>query len=237
MLSAHGAVVYKPKTAGSIYASYGSALNPSLEGLSYGTANTAIDPERTYTIEAGSKWEFFAGRLLLTGAAFRVEKTNARTPGLLPGDPVQVLQGRQRVKGVELSATGNLTRAWQVFSAYTFLDSETVESNTPAEIGKELVNTPRNSFNLWTTYEFPHRLTLGGGLRFVGRRYGNTINTRFVEGYWSADLMASYPLTSNVDLRLNISNLTDEYYFDRLGGGHLIPGPGRCATVGLSFRF
>ncbi len=141
------------------------------------------------------------------------------------------------MSGVELSATGSLTRAWQIFSAYTFLDSETVESNTPAEIGKELVNTPRNSFNLWTTYELPRRLNLGGGLRFVGQRYGNTINTRFVEGYWTADLMASYPLTKNVDLRLNIYNLTDKYYFDRLGGGHLIPGPGRSANLSLGFKF
>lgn len=237
MLSFRGGVVFKPKPQGSIYASYGTALNPSLEGLSYGTANTAIDPEKTYTFEAGSKWDFLGGRLLLTGAGFRVEKTNARTPGLLPGDPVQVLEGRQRVSGVELSTTGSFTRAWQIFSAYTFLDSETVESNTPAEIGKELVNTPRNSFNLWTTYELPRRLNLGGGLRFIGSRFGNTTNTRFVEGYWTADLMASYPVTQNVDLRLNIYNLTDEYYFDRLGGGHLIPGPGRSATVSLGFKF
>ncbi len=237
MLSFRGGVVFKPKPQGSIYASYGTALNPSLEGLSYGTANTAIDPEKTYTFEAGSKWDFLGGRLLLTGAGFRVEKTNARTPGLLPGDPVQVLQGRQRVSGVELSAVGSFTRAWQIFSAYTFLDSETVESNTPAEIGKQLVNTPRNSFNLWTTYELPQRLNLGGGLRFIGQRYGNTTNTRFVEGYWTADLMASYPLTNNIDLRLNVYNLTDEYYFDRLGGGHLIPGPGRSAAVSLGFKF
>ncbi len=237
MLSFRGGVVFKPKPQGSIYASYGTAFNPSLEGLSYGTANTAIDPEKTYTFEAGSKWDFLGGRLLLTGAGFRVEKTNARTPGLLPGDPVQVLQGRQRVSGVELSASGNVTRAWQIFSAYTFLDSETIESNIPAEIGKQLVNTPRNSFNLWTTYELPRRLLVGGGLRFLGRRFGNTINTRFVEGYWTADLMASYPLTNHVDLRLNLYNLTDTYYFDRLAGGHVIPGPARSLTLSLGFKF
>jgi catecholate siderophore receptor len=85
MLSGKAGLVFKPKPEGSVYASYGTALNPSLEGLSYGTANTAIDPEKTYTFEAGTKWDFFGGRLLLTGAGFRVEKTNARTPGLLPG--------------------------------------------------------------------------------------------------------------------------------------------------------
>jgi catecholate siderophore receptor len=242
MLSFRAGAVFKPVEEGSIYASYGTSLNPSLEGLSYNTGNAALDPEKTYTFEAGGKWEFLRGRLLLTGAGFRVEKTNARTPGLLPGDPIQVLEGRQRVSGAELSATGSFKHGWQIFSAYTFLDSETVESNAApvngvSEVGKELVNTPRHSFNLWTTYEFPRRLTLGGGLRFVGRRYGNTTNTRFVDSYWTADLMASYPLTEHVDLRFNVYNLTDTYYFDRLGGGHLIPGPGRSATLSAGFKF
>ena len=55
--------------------------SPSLEGLSYGTATTSLEPEKTYTLEAGTKWDLFRNRLLLTGAIFRVDKTNARTPG------------------------------------------------------------------------------------------------------------------------------------------------------------
>ena len=36
--------------------------------------------------------------------------------------------------------------------------------------------------------------------------------------------MASCPLTEHIDLRLNLYNLNNAYYFDRLGGGHLVPG-------------
>ena len=237
MLSFRAAAVFKPLDNGSVYASYGTALNPSLEGLSYNTANTVIDPEKTYTVEAGSKWDLFEGRLLLTGAVFRVDKTNARTPGLGPNEPPQVLQGQQRVSGMEMSASGSFTRDWQVLAGYTFLASRTVDSNTPAEIGKELVNTPRSSFNLWTTYDLPRGFSLGGGVRFVGRRFGNTTNTRWVDSYWTFDAMASFPLSKHMDLRLNLYNLTDTYYFDRLGGGHLIPGPSRSATLSTSFRF
>lgn len=237
MLSVRAGAVFKPLPQGSIYASYGTSLNPSLEGLSYNTANTVIDPEKTYTVEAGSKWDFFGGRMLLSGAIFRVEKLNARTPGVSPGDPPQVLEGKQLVKGLELSAEGNLTREWQVLAGYTFLDSKTVDSNVPAEIGKELVNTPPQSFNIWSTYRLPSGFHFGGGARFVDRRFGNTINTRFVDSYWTFDLMASYPISSHVDLRLNISNLTDKFYFDRIGGGHIVPGPGRMAMLSTSFRF
>jgi catecholate siderophore receptor len=237
MLSVRAGAVFKPLPQGTIYASYGTSLNPSLEGLSYNTANAVIDPEKTYTIEAGSKWDFFSGRMLLSGAIFRVEKLNARTPGVLPGDPPQVLEGKQKVQGLELSVEGNVTRDWQVLAGYTFLDSMTVDSNVPAEIGKELVNTPPQSFNIWTTYRLPSGFHFGGGARFVDRRFGNTINTRFVDAYWTFDLMASYPISSHIDLRLNISNLTDKFYFDRIGGGHVVPGPGRMAMLSTSFRF
>jgi catecholate siderophore receptor len=236
MLSWRAGAVFKPQPQGSIYASYSTSLSPSLEGLSYGTANTAIEPEKTYNLEAGSKWDLFRERLSLSGAIFRVEKTNARTPGLLPDDPPQVLQGRQRVQGVELGVSGSITRELRVFGAYTLLDTRVVKSNTPAEMGKRIQNAPRNSFNLWTTYQYKN-LTLGGGARFVGRRFGNNTNTRQVESHWTLDALASYPITRHIDLRLNLYNLTDEYYFDRLGGGHLIPGPARSANVSLGFRF
>lgn len=236
LLSGKIGVVYKPVERGSIYASYGTSLNPSLEGLSYSVANVRIEPEKTRTFEVGSKWDLLGARLLVSGALFRVEKTNARTPGLLPGDPPQVLDGEQRVDGIEFSATGNISRRWMVLAAYTLLDSEVVSSNTPAEVGKRLINTPRNSLNLWTTYRIG-KLELGSGARFTDRRFGNNTNTRIVGRYWLVDAMASYPLSQRIDLRLNLYNLTDEYYFDRIGGGHIVPGPGRSALLSTSFRF
>jgi catecholate siderophore receptor len=237
MVSWRGGLVVKPKEEGSVYLSYATSLSPSLEGLSYATANTAIEPEKTYNLEVGSKWDLIDERLSVNGAIFRVEKTNARTPGILPDDPPQVLQGRQRVQGVELGASGGITRSLRVFGAYTLLDSEIVNSNTATEVGRRIQNTPRNSFNIWTTYLLPHRITLGGGPRFVGPRFGNNINTRQVDSYWLLDAMASFPMSRSLDLRLNLYNLTNEYYFDRLGGGHLIPGAGRSVLVSAGFRF
>ncbi len=237
MLSYRAGAIYKPLPIGSIYVSYGTSFSPSLEGLSYGTANTSIDPEQTYTLEAGTKWDLFKNRLLFSGAVFRVNKNNARTVGILPGDPPQVLDGKQRVDGIELSATGNFTRKWSVLTAYTLLDSKIVESNNPLEIGNKLINTPRNSFNLWTTYTFPFRLSIGGGARFTDKRFGNTINTRFVESYRLIDATVSYQINKHIDLRLNMNNLTDKYYFDRIGGGHIVPGPSRSILLTTNFHF
>ena len=237
MLSWRAGAVYKPRAAGSLYAAYGTSLNPSLEGLSYQTANAAIEPEKTYTFEAGTKWDLLGERVSVSLAGFRVEKTNARTPGLLPDDPPQVLEGRQRVYGAELGVTGTLSRDWTVFAAYTYLDSEILRSNTPGEVGKELLNTPKNSVSFWTSYRLGWRVDVGGGLRFVDDRYGNNTNTRRVGSYTTVDAMASRPLTEHVDLRVNLYNVNNAYYFDRLGGGHLVPGAARSANVSLNFRF
>jgi catecholate siderophore receptor len=211
-------------------------MNPSLEGLTYQPANTTTEPEKTFTVEAGTKWDLFEGRMQLSGAVFNVSKTNARTPGVLPDDPPQVLDGRQRVRGVELGIVGNLSRTWQVFSAYTFMNGKIVDSNTPAEVGRTFQNAPKNSMSIWSTRRFA-KLTAGGGIRFVGDRFGNNTNTRRVDSYWTLDAMAQYPVSNHLDLRLNLYNLNNAYYFERLGGGHLIPGPARMAMVTANVRF
>lgn len=246
VLSGRASLVFKPVEAGTIYAAFGSSANPSLEGLLYSPADVRLDPEKTRTLEFGTKWDLFGNKLLLSGAVFRVDKSNARTPDLT-NPAVVTLDGDVRVSGLEFSATGNVTRNWQVFSGYTFLDSEIVKSNVCVrnaanvcvsfpELGRELTNTPRHSFNLWTTYSWD-RFFFGGGPRFVGRRYGNNTNTRFVDNYVVVDALVSFKLTRNVDLRLNANNIGDKYYIDRIGGGHIVPGAGRSILFSTGFSF
>lgn len=234
--SLRGGLIYKPTQSGSVYASYGNSVSPSLEGLSYNTSNTAIPPEKTYTSEVGTKWELGNGKLLLTSALFRVAKDNARTPGLLPTDPPQVLAGRQVSQGFEFSATGAITRALRVLGSYSLIDARIRNSNTPAEVGRFFQNTPRNSATAWLTYT-AQKLMFGLGPRFVGKRFGNNTNTRFVDKYTTLDVMASYKVNSHVELRANVSNLNNSYYFERLGGGHLVPGAARYVLVTTNFKF
>jgi catecholate siderophore receptor len=241
MFSGRGAIVFKPRAEGSIYASYGTSVSPSVEGLLYTPAvnpgNVILEPEKTYTVEIGSKWDMLGERLILTGAIFNIDKTNARTPDpVAPG--VMVLDGKLRVQGIELGASGSITRNLRVLAGYTLLDSRVVRSGTLGEVNRRFLNTPRNSFNIWSTYLFRSRLNLGGGVRFVGKRFGNNTNTRWVDNYYTIDALVSFPITSKIDLRLNLYNLNDAYYFDRLSTtGHLIPGAGRSVMVSTGFRF
>ncbi|HLA95521.1 MAG TPA: TonB-dependent siderophore receptor, partial [Pyrinomonadaceae bacterium] len=191
IFSGQASLIFKPIESGSIYASFGTSANPSLEGLLYAPAGTNLDPEKTRTYEIGTKWDLFGSKLLLSSALFQVNKTDARTTDSITG--LVSLDGNQRVRGIEVSATGNITRNWQVFSGYTLLDSEIIESLAFTDVlgiryfeqGKELINTPRNSFNLWMTYRWD-KFFFGGGARFIGERFGNNVNTRFVDNYWVA---------------------------------------------------
>jgi catecholate siderophore receptor len=242
MLSYRAGLVYKPVREGSIYLGYGTSFNPSTEGLSISTSSNQpgiadLKPEKNRSMELGTKWELMSRQLLLTAAVFRTEKTNARTQN--PDDPndLLVLDGEQLVQGVELGLAGSLTSRWDIFTGYTFLDSEIEKSKDPAELGNELPNTPKHSFNIWSTYQVTPKLQIGGGALYVGDRYSNTSNIREAPDYTVYEAMAGYQVNRNLDLRLNVQNLTDKKYIDFVGGGHFIPGVGRTVLLTTSVRF
>ncbi len=238
MLSWRAAIAYKPVESGTLYVAYGTSFNPSAEGLTSGFSgtNASLEPEKSRTLEVGTKWEFIDNRLSVNLAAFRTEKTNARTASIIPGEP-NVLDGEQMVQGIELGVSGNITKEWAVFGGYTFLDSEIESSNVIAEVGRELPNTPQNSFSLWTTYQLPWNIQIGAGAQYVDSRFANATNTREAPGYWNFDAMVRYAVTENISVQFNVYNLADEKYIDRIGGGHFVPGAGRSATATVSFRF
>jgi catecholate siderophore receptor len=233
MVSWRGGIVYKPATQASIYFGAGTSLNPSTEGLSLTTTTVTVAPEKTRSLEAGTKWDAAGGRLSLNAAAFHTNKSNARTPGINPGDPPTVLQGEQVVSGVEVGANGSPTARWQLFGSYTFMRSEISRSNNSAELGRAFGNTPDHSLSLWTTFRLPWDLQVGGGTQYVGDRFNSNTGTRTAPAYWLIDAMASYRVSERLTLRANGFNLANQRYIDRVGGGHFIPGPARSATLTL----
>jgi catecholate siderophore receptor len=245
------ALAYKPVPIGTFYVAYGTSFNPSAEGavsLAPLTAATALlDPEENRTFEIGTKWDVLSERLAVTAAVFRTDKTNARTPGLTPNDPPTVLDGEQRVQGFEITAAGNITERWRIFGGYTYLDSEIRATNALTidpltgllvpQVGNRLPQTPQNSFSLWTAYAFPWGIEVGAGANYVGARFSSADNLREAPEYWLFDALISKQFTKNIKAQINVYNIADEKYIDRVGGGHFIPGAGRtvAVTVGVAF--
>jgi catecholate siderophore receptor len=244
MVSWRGGVVFKPQVAGSVYFGYGTSFNPSVDAAATGAAlstaptaanNPNLAPEETRSIELGTKWDAFAGRLALNGALFRTEKINARTRNT-NNDPF-VLSGKQRVQGVELGVSGSITDRWTALVGYAFMNSDIVASANAAEEGQNLILTPEATFNAWTTLSLPGRVTVGGGAQYMDAVFRNTTNTTSVPSYWLFSSLVSYALNENLTLRLNGQNLNDAEYVDRVGGGHYIPGPRRQVIVNADVRF
>jgi catecholate siderophore receptor len=135
---------------------------------------------------------------------------------------------------------GSITKEWSIFAGYAYMESEIEQSNTAAEVGAEFANTPEHTFNLWTTYDLPFGLQVGGGVQYVGERFNNqsnNANVREAPDYWVFDGMLAYRVNKNITLRLNAYNLADEEYIDRVGGGHFVPGAGRSAMLTAEFGF
>jgi catecholate siderophore receptor len=236
-------LTYKPLPNGSIYFGYGTSFNPSAEGLTLTGGNAILDPEFAQSYELGSKWDLFNNRLSISGALFRTDKSNYRNTD--PITSVVSTTGDVYVQGVELGISGRLTDKWNVYGGYAFMASKITKSSTVTtyngvaipEQGKKLNNTPEQTASLSTTYDLPYRLQIGTSFFFVDERFSNNIETQYAEGYWLEDAFISWKATRNVDIRLNVSNLWDEEYIDRVGGGHAIPGAGRTVILTAAFKY
>jgi catecholate siderophore receptor len=278
LLSYRAGLVFKPIPEVSLYAAYGNSTTPSQAAVNGGctqttpppaTGNTCnVDPEQAINYEVGGKWDAFGGKLLLTAALFRNERSNYKVASNEPGIPDQVLDGRSRVDGLSLGASGRITDKWAVFANYTHLESEVVRgkskfclanpaaSGCPAPdvdpTGRELTNTPNDSGSLWTTYDLPHRLQVGYGLTRQGSYLlSNTLTprdpvTNAVKPLFRSDsyvvhrLMVSYEVSEHAALQLNVNNVTDAFYLQRIRNSAqswATPGDARNAVLTLNYRF
>lgn len=236
-------VVYKPLHSGSIYLSAATSSSPAGSTLGDGTENLSdgndgLDPERTRSLELGTKWLLLDDRLSVEAALFRAEKDNARVavePGR--GAPQDTI-GEQRVDGFEIAVNGRVTDRWRVLASYSWLGSS-IEDDGPIEHteGNVFPNTPEHSASLWTTYALTSTIQVGAGAFHVGRRYGDAENTIYVDAYTRWDAMAAWQATEHLAVQLNVQNLTDETYFDRPYRAHYAAiGPARQIQLSATWE-
>jgi catecholate siderophore receptor len=97
---------------------------------------------------------------------------------------------------------------------------------------------PENTFSGWLNYALSSRLEVGLGARYVDERLAtNAQPVKAVPDYWAYDAMAKFEVNSNLTLKLNLTNFTDEYYFDQLHSFHVVPGPGLGALFAINFDY
>lgn len=247
LFSYRAGAVFKPAPNVSLYAAYGNAVTPTSATVRLGCGVVAApgaadpcaaDPERARNYEIGAKADVLGRRLQLTAALFRNERSNFRVPSNDPAQPaaLQVVDGRSRVDGLALGASGYLTPRWSIFANYTYLDSEVLQSvsdfclanpgaaclNSAAlpdpQRGDRLLQTPKHSGSLFTSSRLPFGLELGYGLTYQGGFATHQRNLLQRTQYFTDDhlvhrLFASYALDNGMTVQLNVQNVTDELYF------------------------
>ena len=244
-------LVYKPASNGSIYASVGTSSRPGGSTLGNGNEDLGVTtealadlkPEKTRSIELGTKWDVLNQQLSLNAALFRNEVTNVR----ITENGVTYMGGNKVVNGLELGFSGRILPQLSVFGGYTYMDSEqkNLGLNNVAN-GLPFPNTPKHSFSLWTSYKPTAKLTLGLGVYaqsdaaqgYVRSSVDQGIVTKGIAGYSRYDAMASYQFNPNLALQLNVYNLTDKVYYSGVRSPHYATmAAGRSAVATLKFTY
>ncbi|MBE9156978.1 TonB-dependent siderophore receptor [Nodosilinea sp. LEGE 06152] len=206
-------IVYQPIPPVSLYASYSRSFAPPSVGTDIN--RTPFLPERGTQYEFGVKTDL-SDRLSATLAFYDLTRTNVLTTDLI--DPrFSVQTGEQRSRGIEFTIGGEILPGWNIIGGYAYTNAEVTQDNTPELIGNQLNNTPRNAFNLWTTYEIQagdlQGLGLGLGLFFVGDRQGDLANTFKIPSYLRTDAAIFYS-RNRFRAAINFKNLFDVDFFD-----------------------
>ena len=164
-------------------------------------------------------------------ALYDIQKEN-----IVSADPLHtgfiVQDGQERSKGYEISFNLDPTRNLTLFGGFNHVDAKvTSDPQRVSTTGALLPNTPRNSYQLWTKYNFrdgPLK-RLGLGVQYVDERKGRTNTTNIIPEYTVFNAQVNYAWR---DYRFNVyvANLFDKLYYTNGSSFNVRPG------TPLSFR-
>jgi catecholate siderophore receptor len=239
-------LVFKPTSNTSLYASYATAATPpnsligeGQEGNALGTTNTttaralldSLKVEKTKSYEVGAKASLFQEQLALGAALFQTDTDNARVTG--PDNTVEFV-GKRRIRGVELTFNGNVTKWLSVFGGYTHLDTKILDGGFTAltvaavgsqaaktvlvpsvNTGRQATQTPKDSFTLSANFKPTHRFSFGGGAYYMSRVFGGYQDNR------SATQTAAGVVTVNPATKVLVRTVPSYWRFDAQAGYQL----------------
>lgn len=239
--SPRAGLVFKPAENASIYASYSRTYLPrggdQLTSLSL--TNEALDPEEYQNYEIGAKWDVVP-TFNVAAAIFQLDRSNvlALSDPNNPASPTIPI-GRQRTKGVELSATGNITDQLSIVGAYTYTDAQFRDSQSgTVKAGNRPAGIPKHSASLWARFDPIEQLGIAAGVIYQGPRFAATDNTVTLPSFTRVDAAVYYNINEKLCAQLNVENLFQERYFLFANSNtNITPGSPRAFKVSLNARF
>lgn len=214
LISPRFGLIFKPIEPLSIYASYSQAFVPrageQLTGII--VTRATLKPEKFTTYEAGIKWDIYPD-LALTGAVFRLDRTNVITVD--PNDSTRTFLAKgQRTEGVEIGLSGRITQSLSVMGGYAYQEGElTSTQSADAQKGATIGELPRNTFSMWSRYDFTPRIGAAFGVIYRSSMFAAVDNTVRIPDFTRVDAALFAQFTRQVRGQINIENIFDTHYF------------------------
>ena len=210
-------IVFKATPQVSLYANYiegltkGDTAPATNSGVPVTNAGDSLAPYIAKQKEIGVKYD--GGRI---GGALSFFSTD-KPVGILENNTFKDA-GRQRNKGIEISAFGEPMRGVRVLGGASFLDARLKKMADESLEGNRAIGVPKRQFNLGAEWDIPGvaGLTLSGRAVHTSGQYANETNTLSVPSWTRFDLGARYVTTvaeQMVTFRARIDNVTDRDYW------------------------
>jgi catecholate siderophore receptor len=246
----------KPLPITSIYIAYATSSDPvgsEFDGTSaayggiapnvLGGANQIFGPMKNTAIEVGNKWELFDRHLLVSGALFQTNVTNAReSVNVSPANPTAsgctynmtvggssqpcITSGAAyQIHGIDLEVAGKITDKWSVFGGLVLMKSEVTKSLVasadpalyPTNVGLPLANIANQSFSLLSKYQIDDRWEVGGQAVYRSKMYGGTLlaanQGTSLPSFWRFDTFAEAKIDKHWTAKLFINNIFNKLYY------------------------
>ncbi|MEA5256681.1 TonB-dependent receptor [Arcicella aquatica] len=208
-------------------------------------AGSQFDPLKSDLKEIGIKTDLFNNRVRLNVAIYEINQKNILMNANDPTNPdLLVTRGAERSRGLEWDIAGYINPNWQINASYSYIDAIIINDRDESLIGARKQNTPKNSFNVWTRYNFKSTsvlqdLGIGFGLQHQGNKIPWFTRAFEVPAFTVFDAAVYYtPNKSNVQVALNAGNVFNTTYW--LGAQNylrLFPGSPRNTTLTLTYKF
>jgi len=208
-------------------------------------AGSLFDPLESNLKEAGLKATFFDNTMSFNAAVYEINQRNILMNANDPANPdLLVTRGAERSRGFECDLAGYITRDWQINASYSYINAKIVNDRDASLIGARKQNTPKNSANLWTRYNFNSDSVLNDFGIGLGMQYQSSKIPWFTRDFTLPDFTvfdaALYykPTNSKMQIAINAGNIFNKTYW--LGAQNylrLFPGAPRNATLTLTYKF
>ena len=218
-------LVLKPMENMSLYASYSESFLPR-SGEQFANINGSkgqLDADTFANTELGFKWDI-SPALSFTAAVFEIEQ---ESPQVADNDPATLDVIKSETDGFELQLEGQLTEAWYISAAYSYLDGE--QMGRTGSKGLRPRELPENMFSVWNFVQFTPKLGAGLGLTYQDESFINNSNTARLPSYTRVDAALYYEWSDDLRVQLNFENLGDTVYFPSSHSTHQ-------ASVGAPFN-